>query len=282
VVVVSGGHVVESSLVLHLLKTSVKVWSWGSIEEHAVSDVLFSFSVVTTVGSQELSVVEATSLVQISHALSDVLVREELGVGVQPLVGGWVVLVGIGSLDNVRSIGLVSSFSGISSRVGVTTGPVEVNVVVDFDIQVRWSEVVFSGWVSLDNVSSLSSDVQVEDSGILWYILWSVLDVEDGRSVLEGSSVLSGINSQKEVESFDLDDVVLVNRGLGSVFVPVNEFLVWSVSVSSEISSGNVVSDSEDTIAVVSRNATFFRRRWQSPVKEVVVDSISVSKMVFS
>jgi len=134
----------------------------------------------------------------------------------------------------------------------------------------------------LDDVSSLSSNVQVEDSGVLWNILWSVLDVEDVRSVLESSSVLSGINSEEEVKSFNLNDIVLVDRGLGSVGVPVDEFLVRSVSVSSQISSRDVVSESEDAIAVVSANATFFRFGWQGPVKEVVVDSVSVSKVVFS
>lgn len=134
----------------------------------------------------------------------------------------------------------------------------------------------------MDNVSSLSSNVQVEDSGILWNITWAVLNVEDVRSVLEGSSVLGGVNGKEEVESFNLHDVVLVNRGLGCVALPVNELLVGSVSILSKISSGNVVSDSENTVTVVSLDAGFFGFGWDGPVKEVVVNTISVSKVVFS
>jgi len=72
--------------------------------------------------------------------------------------------MGVLHLDEVRSISLVSSFSGVSGGVGVASSPLEMDVISDSGVEVLGNEVVLSGGVGLDNVSSLSSDVQVEQS----------------------------------------------------------------------------------------------------------------------
>jgi len=95
----------------------------------------------------------------------------------------------------------------------------EVNVVTNSGVQVLRNEVVFSGRVSLDDVSSLSSNVQVEDSGKSRYSLRSWNNVEYVGSVLEGSSELSGIKGEFQFSSGGvlIEDGILNNGGVTSV-----------------------------------------------------------------
>jgi hypothetical protein len=107
--------------------------------------------------------------------------------------------------------------------------------------------------------------------------------VEHERSILEGSSELRGIDGEGHVGTGGFVGGVLHDgRGL-SVHVPVNESSIGSVSVDSQIGGGNVVSDSESTVAVVVSNASKVRRGGESPVVLVGVTSISsVSEEVIS
>jgi hypothetical protein len=75
----------------------------------------------------------------------------------------------------------------------------------------------------------------------------------------------------------------LFNWRGSSVHGPVNESSIGSVSVLTQISSGDVVSNSEGTVAVIVSNARQFISEGESPVVKVVVTSVtSVSKMVVS
>jgi len=160
-VVVSGVHVVEVSSAVHLDSSSVEVWA-GSVELHAVENIL-----VDVVGSgKEFSLVEASLLSQLSEVDSSVRISEQDGstVGSDPSIRGWFG-GGLGDhLNKVRSVSSVGSFSGISCWVGVASSPLEVNVISNSGVQPLGNKVVFGGWVGLDDVSSLSSDVQVEHS----------------------------------------------------------------------------------------------------------------------
>lgn len=82
-----------------------------------------------------------------------------------PLISNWIRRSKSWDLDKVGSISLIRSFSSISGWVGITSSPLEVDVISNSGIESLRDIIVFSGWVGLDNVSSLSSDIQVEDSG---------------------------------------------------------------------------------------------------------------------
>jgi len=127
-------------------------------------------------------------------------------------------------LNDVASVSLVSSFSSISGWVLIASSPLEVNVISNSGVEIRWDEVVFSGGISLDNVSSLSSDVQVKHTGQRWNISRSLGNVENERSVLESSSVLAGVHGQLEVDGGILgNDWVLQERRVGSIVGVIHE-----------------------------------------------------------
>jgi len=158
-------------------------------------------------------------------------------------------------LDDIGSVSLISSLSCISSGVGVTSGPLEVDVISLSHRQVIGDEVVLSGWVGLHDVSSLSSNVQVENSVGVENSRGSGSDVEHVRSILKGSSELRSVDGHGEVGTSSLEGWVLGDWRSSSVHVPVDESSVGSVSIDTQISGGNVVSDSESTVAVVSTDA---------------------------
>jgi hypothetical protein len=77
-------------------------------------------------------------------------------------------------------------------------------------------------------------------------------------------------------------DFIILNRGVISIVGPVNKTSIGSVSVGAEISGGDVVSDSEGTVAVILSNAFLILRRGESDVDGVEVSVGSRSQMVFS
>jgi hypothetical protein len=78
------------------------------------------------------------------------------------------------------------------------------------------------------------------------------------------------------------EDFIIDNRGVSSVVGPVNETSIGSVSIGAEISGGDVVSDSEGTVAVILSNAFLILRRGESDVDGVEISVGSRSQMVFS
>jgi len=279
--VVSGGHVVERSSQVELDQTSIEVFR-GSIQFHAVLDISLGSVFIIVVLGQQFLIGQAVSLVQHGHSQSQGLGLEHGSVRRDPSIGG-----GLGSrvaadLDDVASVSLVSSFSGITSGVGITTSPLEVNVVTNSGVQESGDEIVFSGGESLDDVSSLSSDVDVVDTSSGAHTTGSGSNVEGVRSVLEGSSELGGIHGQLMRSTILSNNLVFRDGGVGSVGSPVNESSIGSVSIGSHISSGDVVSQSESTVAVVLANAFFITTSGESDVDGVIITSSTSTQMVFS
>lgn len=162
-VVVACADVVERSSLVHANETSVEVRR-SSVELHAILNVLLNSIGIVVVLSQELAVGEAVGLAQVGHPSAARRAVEEGGMARHPRVGCGDVVVLRGDLNDVASVGLVGSFSGISSGVGVASGPLEVNVVVDVSVKELRNKVVLSGRVHLDNVASLAADVEVVDA----------------------------------------------------------------------------------------------------------------------
>jgi len=104
-------------------------------------------------------------------------------------------------LNHVGSVSACGSFSSVSVGVSIASSPLEVDVISLSSDEERGDKIVLGGGVSLDDVSSLSSHVKVENSLKEGDGSGSWLDVEDVRSVLEGSSELSGINCHGHVQS---------------------------------------------------------------------------------
>jgi len=215
-VVVSGAHVVESSSLVHSDESSIKV-SAGGIELHAVLWVSLNGIGVLVVLGIQVSQRKAVGLSEHAHHDSEILGVKERDVRGHPSITGGHGSVKIGHLDNVASVSSVNSFSSISSGVGVTSSPLEVNVVSSSSSEVGGDKVILSGRIGLDDVSSLSSYVEVEDSLEWGDSSWSGSDLEDVRSVLEGSSELRGIQCKGNVHSVLRGVWVLLNWGVVGV-----------------------------------------------------------------
>ncbi len=157
-----------------------------------------------------------------------------------------------------------------------------MDIISNTGIQQSGSKVVLGGGISLDDVSSLSSNVDVEDTGSSLHTTGSGSNVVDVRSVLEGSSELGGIQSQLMRSTILSDDFIVLNRGVISVGSPVNETSIGSVSIGAEIGGGDVISDSEGTVAVILSNAFLILRGGESDVDGVEVSVGTRSQMVFS
>jgi len=257
-VVVSGVHVVEGSGGVHSDQTSIEVRR-SSVQLHAVLLILLNSSSVVVVLGQEFSHGEASGLSEHGHVVSQFSGIEQCSVGSQPSSSGGKRVSHVGNLDHVGSISLISSFSGISSGVSVASGPLEVDVISNSAFKGIGDEVVFGGGVGLDDVSSLSSDVKVEDSVSRGDSAGSRSDVEHVRSIFEGSSELRSIDGHGEVGTSGFEGRIGSDGRSNSVHVPVNESSGWVVSVGTQIGGGNVVSDSESTVAVIVGNAREIR-----------------------
>jgi hypothetical protein len=280
-VVVSGGHVGEGSSQVELDQTSIKVLA-GSVELHAVLDILLFLVLVSTVLGQELLVGEAVSLSQHGHSQSEGLGLEHSGVVLQPVVRSGLGVSQVGGLDDVGSVSLVSSLTSVTSGVGVATGPLEVDVVTDTGVQDGGDEVVLGGGVGLDDVSSLTTDVDVEDTGVVGHTSGSGSHVEDVRSVLEGSSELGGIQGQL-VDGIILGyEGVLLDGGVDGVHGPVNESSVGSVGVGAHIVGGDVVSQSESAVAVVILDAILVLLGGEGDIDGVGESIVTSSQMVLA
>jgi hypothetical protein len=90
--------------------------------------------------------------------------------------------------DDVGSISASSPFSSVVPWVGVSSGPLKVDVVSLGNHQGVGDEVVFHGRVDLLVVAPLSSDVDVVDPGIVGKGVVARLDFEDMRPILEVES----------------------------------------------------------------------------------------------
>jgi len=281
-VVVSGVHVVKGSSAVHLDQTSIKVRR-SSVQLHAVLEILFNGSGIVVVLGQEFSHGQTSGLSEQSHVQSEFSGIEQRSVGRDPSSSGGKRVSQRSDLDHVGSVSLISSFSSVSSRVGVASSPLEVDVVSRSNRKITRNKVVLSGGVSLNDVSSLSSDVQVEDSVGGRDTSGSGSDVEHERSILEGSSELRGINSHGVVSVLVFEGRIGGDGRSNSVGVPIDESSLRRVSSGTEIGSGNIVSDSKSAVAVIVSNASQIRLNRESPVVLIGVTSItSVTQKVIS
>lgn len=250
----------EVSSAVHLDETSIEV-GLGSIELHAVLDILFEVVVNSSVLGEKFLVSQAVGLVKVGEAESNfVIVEEPLGVEVIGVQHGGGVSKRA-DLDDVGSVGGGGSFSVVVSGVGVATSPLEVYPISSAESQMSGDEVVFGGGISLDDVTTLSTDVQVEDASTINREVSSVgnlADFEGVSSVLESASELIGINGQRNIE--DLVGVgVNVDVGIslqGSGFSVLGR--VGSPGV--EVCGGHVVSETKNSLG---GNVI-----WDGPVEE--------------
>ena len=58
-----------------------------------------------------------------------------------------IIVTAVRHLNNVGSVSSLGSFSSVV-RIGITTSPLEVNVVTSIDDQMSWDEIVFDGRIS--------------------------------------------------------------------------------------------------------------------------------------
>lgn len=238
---------------------------------------------VVVVLSQELGHGQTTSLSDQRHVESQFRSIEQDSVGVEPIGSGGSRSRKIGNLDHVGSIGLISAFSGVSGGVGVAAGPLEVDVISRSDREIIGDKVVLGRGIGLDDVTSLSSDVEIEDSVGGRDSGGSRSDVEDVRSVLESSSELRGIDSKGVVAILIGDGGVLSDGGIRCVHVPIDKSRGRAVSGGTQIGGGNVVSDSQSAVAVIGSNARESSSNGHGPVVLVGVTTVtSVTQKVIS
>jgi len=161
-----------------------------------------------------------------------------------------------------------------------------VNVVSSSSRKMLGHKVVLSGWVGLHDVSSLSSHIEIEDSLGGGDSRGSWEEVEDVRSILEGSSELRSISCQFVSHIILVDDglssVSVEDGGVFSILGPVNESSIWSIGILSNIVDGDVVSQSEHAIAVAVLNASLILGNGKRHVERSLSSGYSVSKVVIS
>jgi len=243
---------------------------------------LFNVVLVVVVLLHQLIIGKASSLAKHAHPLSEISRLEEGGVGSNPVISCGDGRIEIRELNHVGSVSSRSSFSSVSGRVSVTSSPLEVDVVSLSSNKESGNKVVLGGRVGLHDVSSLSSDVNVEDPLKERDSRRSWSDVEDVRSVLEGSSELSCVEGHRHVQTILSKSGVLGNGRVSCIGSPVDEATVWSVSRSSQIRCGDVVSHSEDTVAVVVSNATLLGSQGDGPVETSLEAINAVTQVVVS
>jgi len=188
-VVVTGSHVVESSSGVHEKESSVEVLV-SSVQLVAVVNVVIS------VGKSRGW--EATSLSEIGEPLSERLVSEHqlVWVGSDPSVGDWHGIRQSLHLHDVGTISSVATLTSVTSGVGVTSSPLKVDVISLGDVEELRSKLVLGGGVSLDDVTTLSSNVKVVDTAGVSNSRGAGDDVEHVGTILEGTSELGGIDGK--------------------------------------------------------------------------------------
>lgn len=282
-VVVTSGVVVPSASVGHLNDTTVEV-SRTSVQLVAVTNVLVGVVDLTTsdlfLSQAAVSGVDGVTphggLINVSKALHDLTRQEGLIVK-----RGRVVTTTLVTLqdDEVVTISLVSTFTSSTTLVEIATSPLEVNVVTLVDLQVVGSKVVLSGGVALNDVTTTTTDVQVDDTAREGQISRAGQDAEDVRSVLEGTTVLVGVESQGVVPVTNDDNRVLLDRGVLVVVTGIDHVVVaLNVLPSIVVTRRDVVTETEDAVlTLISRGQS-----GDDPTVDVGHTRARVTQMVVS
>lgn len=240
---VTRRHVVVGSSLVETNNTSIEVGS-SSVEFSAVGLIVVDVILVVVVLRQELFNSGAVGLSNEGHVVREIGCLEELVSGIELLLSHGQVAVEARGLDDVGSISSWNTLSGVVLGVVVRTSPLEVNVVTLSGDEVVGNVVVLSSGEGLDNVSSLTTDVQVVDVGISRDSSWALSNVEHVGSVLEGTSVLVGVKSHLEIITLVLLYWVSGHGGVSTVLGRVIKAPVVGVG------SRDVVTNAESTVAL--------------------------------
>jgi len=255
-VVVTSGHEVEGTSGLGLDGTSVEERR-GHVEVVAVLVVLLvvgnlSVRLAATLlsgGGANVRLVEVSELVGGGG-------REELNVlKLSGVVGsGLVALLGQ-DRHQVGTISLILSVTSLTSGVVVRTSPLEVDIVSASDLEVVGGEIVLNAGVSLDNVSTASTDGQVEDTSSRLDVSWALHNLEGVRAVLEGTTELGGVDIDGQVASLTVVGInteanlgVSLDGGLLTIEGGIDHLTLALINVSEGlvVTRGDVVADTED------------------------------------
>lgn len=272
-VVVTSRHEVEGTSGTGANNTSV-VKGLGLVEVVAVLAVLLVVVVVVIrrgIGLAAVGII--SSLTSVSADAGLVLVGQLEGMGglenlhvlnavrvVGASISEGILLVEDG--NQVGTILLVTSISGLVGGVVVGSSPLEVDVVSTGDLEVVGSEIVLDTRVALDNVSTAAANTQVEDTRSGLNVGGTLGDLEGMRAILEGTSKLVGVDVEGEIaeEFLSVDSVVdvgVVGDGRlstgGSVESVVDHLSVSLVDVGKAvvITRRDVVADTENAGGVV-------------------------------
>ena len=127
-VVVTGGHEVVGAYFVQLDESSSESGGGGSIEDQAVAGILLNCCLVVVVGCEKLLVGQAVLLVNVGHTETDSGVLEEhVGGGLDLLLSQGVDDLHVFNLDDVATVSGGLSLTSISSWIGVTTSPLNVD-----------------------------------------------------------------------------------------------------------------------------------------------------------
>ncbi len=133
------------------------------------------------------------------------------------------VAIQVGDLHNVGTVSLHGSLSGITSGVVVATSPLVVDEVSLSHGEVIWYKVILGGGESLNNVATLSTDIQVVDLSIGTDSRGTRGNIKHVGTVLESSSVLGSVESKCELTSFYIQCWVVLDGGILSTVGEVQE-----------------------------------------------------------
>jgi len=253
-VVVSRGEEVERSSGRGLNGTSVEQ-AGGLVQVLAVLGILLVVTSELRVGlaASGLSSRRANGgLVQLAETVSESL-GEHLHVGDEIVV----VVARHRTLlqrNHVGTISLVETLSGLTLLVEVRSGPLEVDVIRLRDLEVVGGEVILGGGVALHDVSTTTTDSQVVYAGTNWDVRGAGSNEERVRTILEGTSILVGVNGEGQVTELLLsvnsvgDGGVTSDWGVLSVEGGVDHvsLLVINLSESVVVSRGDVVANAEN------------------------------------
>lgn len=117
---------------------------------------------------------------------------------------------GGGDGNKVGTIILIKTVTSLVGRVVVGTSPLEVDVVSTGDLEGVGGEIVLTAGVALDDVSTTTTDSQVEDTGTSLNVSRALNDLEGVRTIREGTTELVGVDVEGEVaEATDIIDTVV-------------------------------------------------------------------------
>lgn len=198
----------------------------GHVEVVAVLGVLLVVVVVASsrgIGLAAISLAGGIAngrLVNVGKLVGE-LGGEELNIlDLVGVVGTSLGTTGGGDGHKVAAIILIKTVTSLVGRVVVGTSPLEVDVVSTGDLERVGGEIVLASGVALDDVSTTTTNSQVEDTGTGLNVSRALNDLEGMRTIREGTTELVGVDVEGEVAELAsiIDTVVDVgvvgHRGL--------------------------------------------------------------------